>query len=39
LLRITSTQVQPGFLVSFFLFLVVLASSIGQLPAVRALVT
>ena len=28
-------QVQPGFLVSFFLFLVVLASSIGQLPAVR----
>jgi len=27
-------KVQPGFLVSFFLFLVVLASSIGQLPAV-----
>ncbi len=32
-------QVQPGFLVSFFLFLVVLASSIGQLPAVRAHLT
>jgi hypothetical protein len=31
---ITFVQVQPGFLVSFFLFLVVLASSIGQLPAV-----
>jgi hypothetical protein len=36
---LTLTQVQPGFLVSFFLFLVVLASSIGQLPAVRAHVT